>query len=123
MARERPATGLEVIAAAYEGWLRGGGLAGLLEKITVHFERTPVSAADPAAGARTIPGRVVTGTAVTPAGAEVVVEIGELVVDLAPAAPERPEPAEPSGAAFDPEAYQDWRRGLDDRGARALAGR
>ncbi|GGS77863.1 hypothetical protein GCM10010156_40830 [Planobispora rosea] len=121
VARRRPETGLEVIAAAYEGWLRGGGLAGLLEKITAHFERTPVSAADPAAGARTIPGRVVTGTAVTPAGAEVVVEIGELVVDLAPAAaPERPGPAGPAGAAFDPEAYQDWRRDLRDRGALAL---
>lgn len=35
-----PATGLEVIATAYENWLKGGGLQSLLKNVTEYFQKS-----------------------------------------------------------------------------------
>jgi hypothetical protein len=75
--RERPATGLEAIAAAYEQWLAGPGLTTLLGQITDYFRDTPASATT------SVPGQIV-GTAVDRPRASI--EIDEVVIDLGPAA-------------------------------------
>lgn len=74
--RERPETGMEAIARAYEQWLSGDGLATLLDRITDQFRGTPP------ADAHSIPGAIV-GEAVDRPRASI--EIGEVVIDLTPA--------------------------------------
>ena len=71
--RERPETGLEAIARAYETWLSGDGLATLLDQITRQFSSTPATAGD------SIPGRIV-GEAVDRPRASI--EIQEVIIDL-----------------------------------------
>lgn len=71
--RERPETGLEAIARAYEQWLSGNGLATLLDQITRQFSSTPATAGD------SIPGRIV-GEAVDRPRASI--EIQEVIIDL-----------------------------------------
>lgn len=73
--RERPATGLEAIAQAYETWLAGDGLSGLLRNITTLFQATPASGTD------SIPGAIV-GEAVDRPRASI--EIQEVIIDLTP---------------------------------------
>lgn len=73
--RERPATGLEAIAQAYETWLAGDGLAGLLRNITDLFRATPASGTD------SIPGAIVGETVDRPRAS---IEIQEVIIDLTP---------------------------------------
>jgi hypothetical protein len=40
-AEQRPPTGLDAVARAYEQWIAGGGLNAVLGVITDHFRRTP----------------------------------------------------------------------------------
>jgi hypothetical protein len=69
----RADTGLAAIAAAYEGWLRGGGFETLLGRITAHFERHK---ALPGATATSVP---------DVARATVEIERVEIVIDPPPA--------------------------------------
>lgn len=73
--RERPQTGLEAIARAYEQWLASDGLRSLLDQITAQFAATPPGAAG------SIPGRVVGETVDRPRAS---IEIQEVVIDLTP---------------------------------------
>ena len=73
--RERPATGLEAIAQAYEQWLSGDGLSGLLSRITDLFRATPPTATD------SIPGAIVGETVDRPRAS---IEIQEVIIDLTP---------------------------------------
>ncbi|MGH9277038.1 MAG: hypothetical protein ACRD12_02865 [Acidimicrobiales bacterium] len=116
VAAERPATGLEAIATAYEGWLQGGGMRTLMEQITEHFRATPANAAS--AGA-SIPGRTVTAVLADRSDRRVVVEVDEVVIELGPAPAGTAAATAPTTAAagFDADGYLDWRRELDDRGA------
>jgi len=89
--RVRPETGLEAIAAAYEGWLTGGGLNTLLGKITEHF-----GSAEGRAG---IPERIAESGMARP---RATVQIDEVVIEVEGVAPQRvqpvPVPAAPEGA-------------------------
>ncbi len=71
--RERPAHGLEAIAAAYEQWLAGPGLTTLLGQITNYFRETP------AADTGSLPGQIVGAPIDRPRAS---IEIDEVVVDL-----------------------------------------
>lgn len=71
--RERPETGMEAIATAYEQWLAGSGLRTLLDQITAQFSSTAATAGD------SIPGRIV-GEAVDRPRASI--EIQEVIIDL-----------------------------------------
>jgi hypothetical protein len=108
----RPQTGLEAIAGAYEGWLRGGGLTTLMQGITAHFQSTPT---DATGVGRTIPGRVISGIP-GPGDTRVTVEIGEVLIDLAAPAGE-PDGVRPTSAtpAFDGEGYLAWLENFSDR--------
>ncbi|KQZ60102.1 MULTISPECIES: hypothetical protein [unclassified Lysobacter] len=81
--RERPATGLEAIAQAYEQWLSGDGLSGLLGRITDLFRATPPTATD------SIPGAIVGETVDRPRAS---IEIQEVIIDLTPPATEEGAP-------------------------------
>ena len=74
-ARERPETGLETIARAYEQWLSGGGLNTLLGNISQHFSRTSPSEAG------TIPQRIVAETTIRP---RATVDIQNVTIEIAP---------------------------------------
>lgn len=113
VAAERPTTGLEAIANAYEGWLRGGGMRTLMEQITEHFRTTPTGGT---AGASSIPGRTVTAVLADREDRRVVVEIDEVVIELG-AVPTSGAPATAMAeTGFDPDAYLAWQREIDDRG-------
>jgi hypothetical protein len=87
--KKRPATGLEAIAKAYEDWLGGGGLRTLMGQLEEHFRATPT-----AAGRGTIAGSVVGGVGESAGIRTVVVEIGEVTIDLGEApAPGETQPA------------------------------
>jgi hypothetical protein len=75
--RERPETGLEAIAQAYEQWLSGTGMSTLLDQITRQFAATPPSATG------SIPGAVVGETLDRPRAS---IEIQEVIIDLTPTA-------------------------------------
>jgi hypothetical protein len=108
--KKRPATGLEVIARAYESWLGGGGLRTLMGELDAHFRATPA-----AAGAGSVAGRVVSGVIAEAGTRSVVVEIGEVTIDLGDGVPQTaPEAAAPA-AGFDPEALGEWQRRREDR--------
>lgn len=77
--RERPATGLEAIAHAYEQWLAGDGLSGLLGRITDLFRATPPG------DSGSIPGAIVGETVDRPRAS---IEIQEVIIDLTPPATE-----------------------------------
>jgi hypothetical protein len=117
-ASQRPQTGLEAIAHAYEGWLSGGGFDTLMQRITDHFARTPTVGPDVAAS---IPGQVVTSVGTTASRARATVEIGEVTIEIAPPpTDQRPEPRIYQ-AEFD---LDDWRTQLqefEDRGGVAPA--
>jgi hypothetical protein len=83
--------GLRAIAQAYESWLKAGGLQSVLDQITTYF--AGASATTPSAPAAAMPTAAV-GTA-RPEAPRATVEIGELVIELAPARP-KPE-AKPAG--------------------------
>jgi hypothetical protein len=74
--RERPASGMEAIAQAYEQWLAGPGLEGILGRITDFFRDT--SATD----AGSIPERIVDQPLDRPRAS---IDIDEVVIDLGPA--------------------------------------
>ena len=75
--RERPASGLEAIAAAYEQWLSGPGLTTLLGQITDFFRDTP------AGDTTSLPGQIVGSPVDRPRAS---IEIDEVVIDLGAAA-------------------------------------
>ena len=111
-ARERPRTGLEAIATAYEGWLRGGGMATLMQQIDEHFRSAPVTGA---AAETSVAGRTVRAVLADERDRRVVVEIDEVVLDLGP----EPFPSlqpQYASAGFDPDAYRDWQQEFIDRG-------
>ena len=108
--KKRPATGLEAIATAYEGWLKGGGLRTLMGELDAHFRATPA-----AAGAGSLAGQVVSGVIDGTGTRTVVVEIGEVTIDLGEGAPQAgPEPAA-AASSFDPESFAEWQRNREDR--------
>ena len=76
-----PATGLEAIAQAYEGWLTGGGLDRLLGTITDHFRRTP-----------TLPSRITEAAATERPRATI--DIQDVVIEVAPPTEEATPPPE-----------------------------
>lgn len=80
-AQTSPATGMEQIARAYEGWLSGGGLNTLLTRISDHFARQPA-----------IPSRVVQGAAAGREEPRATVEIGEVNIVIEPPPPAAPPP-------------------------------
>lgn len=87
-----PATGLEAIAQAYEGWLTSGGLDRLLGTITDHFRRTPTTAEG------TLPSRITEAAATERPRATI--DIQDVVIEVAPpteaaAAPPEAAPAPP----------------------------
>lgn len=73
------------IAASYRSWLTEGGMTMLLGEITRHFASAP---ADP--DGRSIPGRVLSGFVDAEGRHDVIVEVGEVVIDVA----DRPGPAQ-----------------------------
>ena len=113
VAAERPATGLEAIATAYEGWLSGGGMRTLMGQITEHFRTAPTAGS---AGASSIPGRTVTAVLADRGDRRVVVEIDEVVIELGAAPGALPGPIPLAQPGFDPDGYLAWRRDIDDRG-------
>jgi hypothetical protein len=74
--RERPAHGMEAIAAAYEQWLAGPGLTTLLGQITDFFRATPAS------DGTSMPAQIVGSPVDRPRAS---IEIDEVVIDLGPA--------------------------------------
>jgi hypothetical protein len=81
-ARERPQTGFELIAQAYERWLSEGGLSALLDRINDHFRGGSERGA---ALLDTLPGRAV-GAASRERLRETVVEIDKLTIVVEPPA-------------------------------------
>lgn len=112
-ARERPATGLEAIATAYEGWLSGGGLSRLFDQIQGHFASAPTSGAT---ASTSLAGRTVQAVLADRSDRRVVVEIDEVVLELAPAAAAAAGPSAAGTAAFDADGYLAWRQEIADRG-------
>ena len=108
--KTRPATGLEAIATAYEGWLKGGGLKTLMGELDAHFRATPA-----AAGTGSIAGQVVGGVIEGAGTRTVVVEIGEVTIDLGEAPPGAPESSLAPSSPFDPEAFIEWQQNREDR--------
>ena len=122
-AAQRPQTGLEAIAHAYEGWLGGGGFDILMRRITDHFARTPTVGADVAT---TIPGQVVTSVGTAASRARATVEIGEVTIEIAPpTTTPPPDDLHPMPRRYQSELDLDqWRRQLqefEDRGGVAPA--
>jgi hypothetical protein len=71
---QRPETGMEAIARAYEGWLSAGGLDTILNNLTEHFQNAPV-----------LPRQVVGAAASeTP---RATVEIQDVIIEIAPPTP------------------------------------
>jgi hypothetical protein len=110
---QRPGSGLDRIAGAYQSWLQGGGMTTLMGRITDQLQHTPTSGPAPE---RTILGRIVEALLPEPPGA--VVEVGEVVIEIAPPA------AQPTGAlspadhagAHAVAAVAAWMRDVHDRG-------
>ena len=111
-ARNRPDTGLEQIARAYETWLGAGGMRTLLDQITAHFQSAPTTGV---AAEVSLPGRTLNAGRSAAGDRPVVVEIGEVVIDLGPAPAAPAPPAPTSWNTFDPAALLDYERELDDR--------
>jgi hypothetical protein len=110
-ARERPRTGLEEIAGAYEGWLRGGGMSTLLTQLDQHLRTTPMQGPD---ADTSIPGRTVRAVLADEGDRRVVVEIDEVVIELGPEPPAAPEPTY-AQAEYDPRAHRAWEEEIEDR--------
>jgi hypothetical protein len=110
-ARERPKTGLEEIAGAYEDWLRGGGMTTLLTQLDQHLRTAPVQGPDTGTS---IPGRTVRAVLADEGDRRVVVEIDEVVIELGPEPPAAPAPSY-AGAGYDPEAHRAWEEEIEDR--------
>jgi hypothetical protein len=110
-ARERPRTGLEEIAKAYEDWLRGGGMTTLLTQLDQHLRTTPVPGPDTGTS---IPGRTVRAVLADQGDRRVVVEIDEVVIELGPEPPAAPSPQYAS-TGYDPEAHRAWEEEIEDR--------
>lgn len=85
-------TGLEPIARAYESWLAGGAMNGLLEQITTYLRATPSTGPD---AAKSVPGRIVVD-AQSAGPLRPTVEIDEVVIEID--SPNTPPPAEAQGA-------------------------
>jgi hypothetical protein len=112
VAKHRPSTGLEKIAEAYEKWLGGGGMTKLMGELEKHFAATPTEGAT---GAGSIAGRVV-GAVLERAGTRaVVVEVGEVTIDLGEVPAAAPEAALAPAAAFDGDAFLEWQQNREDR--------
>jgi hypothetical protein len=83
-ARERPETGLEAIARAYETWVSGGGLQTILNRLTDHFSRTPTTGPD---SERAIVGRIVAASAGAAEPPTATIRIDRVEIEVAPPAP------------------------------------
>ena len=94
---ERPKTGLDVIAKAYEDWLAGNGLQSLLTNVTEYFKKS--AAAD-----------VFKDKAVGPSAIDrprATVDIQDVVIELEPPAPPQPGPKEGELIAKEPGLTRD----------------
>ena len=112
VAKHRPSTGLEKIAEAYEQWLGTGGMTRLMGELEKHFAATPTEGSS---GAGSIAGRVV-GAVLERAGTRsVVVEVGEVTIDLGEASPAAAEGALAPTASFDGDAFLAWQQNREDR--------
>jgi hypothetical protein len=111
-ARVRPDSGLEQIAKAYETWLGSGGMIRLLDQITEHFRTAPTEGA---AAETSLPGRTLRAAQTATRDRAVVVEIGEVLIDLGPA-PATPPPQPTAWHEYDVDDQLDRQRELDDRG-------
>jgi hypothetical protein len=78
---DRPATGLEAIANAYEQWLVGGGFDAVLERLTDHFERAPRSGTE---AERSLIGRIVAASAGVAEPQTATVRIERVVIEVEP---------------------------------------
>jgi hypothetical protein len=112
-ARTSPRTGLEAIAGAYESWLHDGGMRTLMSEITEHLRTAPTGGSDVE---RSIPGRTVSAVLADAGDRRVVVQIGEVVIELGAA----PTDGSPPGsdlmlASFDLDPSLKWHRELHDR--------
>jgi hypothetical protein len=113
-AAQRPQTGLEAIAQAYEGWLGGGGFDILMGRITDHFMRTPTVGPDVAG---TIPGQVVTRAGTAASGAPATIEIREVTIEVEPPPTTEPQPQpEVHEAQIDLETWDRQLQEFEDRG-------
>jgi hypothetical protein len=111
--RVRPDTGLEQIARAYETWLKEGGMTTLLKQISTHFKTEPTEGA---AGETSLPGRTLRAAESAARDRAVIVEIGEVVIDLGPAPTPPLTPQPTAWTDYDPDAPLDREREIDDRG-------
>jgi hypothetical protein len=80
-ARERPETGLEAIARAYETWVSGGGLQTILDRLTDHFRRTPTAGPD---SERALIGRIVAASAGAVEPPTATIRIDRVEIEVAP---------------------------------------
>ncbi len=111
-AGRRPETTLDRIAGSYREWLTGGGLTQLLGAITRHFATTP---AEGEAGARSVPGRILSGFVDAEGRHDVIVEVGEVVIELAPR-PVEAAAGRSSALGGDPAAVLSAVRSIEARG-------
>jgi hypothetical protein len=111
-AAERPETGLEAIARAYEQWLTGDGLAQVLTNLTELFRQTPAS------DTGSLPGAVVGEALERPRAS---VEIDDVVIELSAAGelPEAPLSDEQAETLY--EGLIDWLERRERRGGVAGA--
>jgi hypothetical protein len=105
----RPETGLETIAKAYEGWLKEGGLRTLMRELDAHFRATPA-----AAGTGSIAGQVVGGVIEGAGTRTVVVEVGEVTIELGEEL-KLPEGEAAPTSRFDGDAFLEWQWNREDR--------
>jgi hypothetical protein len=94
---ERPKTGLDVIAKAYEDWLAGNGLQSLLTNVTEYFKKSAVA-------------DVFKDKAVGPSAIDrprATVDIQDVVIELEPPAPPQPGPKEGELIAKEPGLTRD----------------
>jgi hypothetical protein len=113
VARRRPETTLDRIAESYREWLTKGGMSQLLGAISSHFATTP---ADGDAAARSLPGRILAGAVDAEGRHDVIVEVGEVVIELAPRPSEAAVPGPQAAAGGDPGALLSALRDVQARG-------
>jgi hypothetical protein len=114
---ERPETGLEKIATAYEDWLKGKGLETIVDNINAFFAKSSDTSA-------------IMPTPVPPDRPRATVEIKELVIDLGTPKEKAPEPGAPIVEAaytpdktgFDIDEYHEKEHELAVRGRTRTSG-
>jgi hypothetical protein len=98
VAGRRPESTLDKIAVKYQSWLTGGGMDEILRAIRVHF--TESAKTD---GEKSVPGRLIQGMIDAYGRHDVIVEVGEVLIELAP--PLASATATVGAVANDPAAY------------------